>query len=190
MNFTEAVTEILGIVKRPDKISDIRRELNAAINFCCNETEFARDLMELSVDVSSSLYVQSLPLTQFTRFRKFKYIKPPAVKFYLKPTAPDKIFEDCKEASNAYYISGSDVVIKTAALQSVLLTGWYAYPPTLTDALPNFWLLDASPYMLIDRAASKVFATIGDDASSKKHMDLFVPAWLSARKDLASGTMP
>jgi hypothetical protein len=190
MNFTEVVNEVLSIVKRPDKINDIRREVNAAINFCCNETELARDLMESSIVISSSLYTQNLALSDFTRFRKFCYLKPPAVKWYLTPTTPAKVFDNCSEACNSYYIAGSDVVIKTAALYGSLLAGWYTYPPVLTDMVPTFWLLDASPYMIIDRAASKVFANIGDDASANKHMALFVPAWLSARRDLASGVMP
>lgn len=189
MNFTEVVTEVLGIVKRPDKIADIRREVNAAINWCCNETEFARDLTELSVPVDASLYTQSLPLDTFLRFRKFKYVKPPAVKWYLNATAPERIFAGGAESCNTYYIAGNNIVIKTNGLQSALLVGWYSYPPTLTDAAPTFWLLDASPYMIIDRAAAKVFANIGDDASAKKHMDFFAVAWLSARRDLASGTM-
>lgn len=190
MNFTQAVAEVLSIVKRPDKIGDIRREVNAAINFCCNEVEFARDLTALSIAFDSSGYVQSLPLSQFVRFRKFKYIKPPAVRFYLTHTPPDKIFEDCQEATNSYYITGSDVIIKTSALHASLLFGWYSFPPLLTDAAPEFWLLEASPYMIINRAAAFVFGNIGDDASSRKHMEYFIPAWLSARRDLISGAMP
>lgn len=190
MNFTEVVAEVIGIIKRPDKIADVRREVNASISFCCMDTEFARDLTEISTPVLNTAYVQSLPLTLFARFRKFKYLKVPGARNYLTPTGPDKIFENCKEATDTYYIAGDNVIIKTRSLQTNLLVGWYSFPPTLTDALPTFWLLDASPYMIIDRAASKVFANIGDDASASKHMNLFTPAWLSARRDLASGTMP
>ncbi len=190
MIFTEVVDQVIAIVKRPDKINDIRREVNSSVHFCCTEKEFARDLREISLPLSSSLYTQSIALTEFSRFRKFKYIKPPAVKWYLKPTAPDKVFEDCQEATNSYYITGSDVVLKTSSLYATMLAGWYMYPPVLTDVAPSFWLLDASPYMIIDRAAAKVFANMGDDASANKHMALFVPAYLSAQRDLASGSMP
>lgn len=190
MIFTEVVSEVLGIVKRPDKINDIRREVNAAINFCCGEQNFARDLMEASIPLSSGLYTQNIALTEFTRFRKFKYLKPPAVKWYMQHTPPDKVFDDCKEASNSFYITGADVVIKTSQLHSTMLAGWYTYPPVLTDVAPSFWLLDASPYIIIDRAAAKVFAGIGDDASANKYMSLFVPAWQSARRDLRDGSMP
>jgi hypothetical protein len=190
MNFTEISAEVLAIVKRPDKINDIRREINASVNFCCNDTECARDLAEGSFSLDGSLYTQSLPLSGFARFRKFSYLKPPAVRWYLSPTTPVKVFDNCKEACNSYYVAGADVVIKTSALHSSLLVGWYAFPPVLTDLAPTFWLLDASPYMIIDRAAAKVFANIGDDASASKHMAAFNTAWLSARADLASGTMP
>ncbi len=191
MNFTEVVAEVVSITKRPDKISDIRREVNAAISFCSNETEFARDLVEGSIALDATLYTQNLVIdTNFPRFRKVSYLKPPAVKFYLDPVGPTKIFENCKEASNSYYVAGGDIIIKTSALYASLLYGYYAYPATLTDANPTNWILTASPYMIIDRAAGKVFANIGDDASAKRHMDFFGTAWLSARRDLASGVMP
>jgi hypothetical protein len=189
MNFTEVVDEVLSIVKRPDKINDIRREVNSSIHFCCSDNEFARDLAEIVLTVSGNLYSQSAPLSGFTRFRKFKYIKPPAVKHYLDMVPPDKVFENCTEATDSYYITGSDVVLKTKALHASLLVGWYMYPPKLTDISPDFWLIDVSPYMVIDRAAAKVFTNIGDDASAVKHMSLFTQAYLVARRDIASGAI-
>lgn len=190
MNFTEVVSEVLDIVKRPDKIITIRREVNSALNFCCNETELARDLIEQSIIIANGIYIQSIPLSDFTRFRKFKYLKTPGDRHYLSPIAPDKVFQDRIEACNAYYISGDQVIIRLRAMSSLLLVGWYAYPPTLTDSNSNFWLLDVSPYMIIDRAASKVFSSIGDDSSARTKMAEFAVSWLSARRDLALGVMP
>lgn len=189
MNFDAVVQEVLGIIKRPDKITDVKREVNAAINFCCNESEFARDLVEVSYPIDNTLYTQNIALSEFPRFRKFFYIKPPTVRYYLEPITPNRIFENCKEAVNSYYVAGDDVVIKTSSLHATLLIGYYRYPSVLSGA-NTFWLLDASPYMIIDRAAAKVFANMGDDASAKKHEAFFNLAWLSARKDLASGVMP
>lgn len=187
MNFTEVVNEVLAIVKRPDKITDARREVNAAISFCCIDSDFVRDFSENSFAIDSSLYSQSLALSSFTRFRKFAYIKPPATKYYIKPIAPDKVFHGECEEVNRYYIAGDNVVFKLSALTSALLIGWYSYPPTLTDASPTHWLLDAAPWMIIDRAAAKVFANIGDDKSSSKHDSNFAVSYQSARRDLQAG---
>lgn len=190
MNFTEAVKEVLAIVKRPDKIGDIRREVNSALNWCCIETEFARDLIEATVPVDPNVYVQSLALDMFTRFRKFEYLKAPTAKCTLASIAPNAVFTNGREAINSYYIAGNSVVLKTASLQNSMQAGWFAYPPTLTDTNPNYWLLETSPYMIIDRAASKVLTNIGDDASASRHMNQFTVAYLSARRDLAYGTKP
>lgn len=190
MNFTEAVAEVLSIVKRPDKISDIRREINAAISFYCLGADFARDFNEGSFPIDATLYAQQLALSTFSRFRKFAYIKPPAVKYYIENIGPNKVFTGSCEKVNTYYISGSNITFKLSALTASLLVGWYSYPPVLTDAAGTFWLLDVAPYMVIDRAAAMVFSNMGDDASAKPHMANASISYLNARADLMSGAMP
>ena len=193
MNFTEVVSTVLDIVKRPDRLTQIRAEVNAALSFCCLANDFARDLEEDDYAIDSTLYAQSLALATFTRFRKFAYIKPSDVKYYINPISGDKIFTSsrvsgCKEEVDRYYIAGDNVLFKTSALHSTLLIGHFKYPPTLTDASPSFWLLDAAPYAIIERASSQMFKKIGDDASAKTHAASFSEMYMPMCRDLSLGS--
>lgn len=187
MNFTEAVAEVVSITKRPDKLADIQREVNAAINFCCIEGNFARDLQEDSYVVDNTLYAQSLPLSTFTRWRKFAYIKPPACKGYVEQRDPSRIFENHKEAADVYYVVGDEVKFKLCKLTATLLIGHFRYPPTLTDIAPTFWLLDVSPYMIIAKAAGAIFSDVGNTTEAASHLGTFNTLFSSAQRDYKYG---
>jgi hypothetical protein len=179
MNFTEAVNEVIEITKRPDKVSSIRREVNAAINWCCTDTDFARDRNEQTVAISSSAYAGNILLSAFTRFRKIDAIRPSARNKTLDNLDPRNIFAKGKEQTDVYYIAGLQLNYKLCKLDSSLLVAYYSYPPALIN-IDTFWLLDVSPYMIIDRAAAKLFNDIGDDRSSKLREGYFREAYASA----------
>lgn len=187
MNFTQVVSEVISITKRPDKVSDIRREVNSAINFCCIGTDFARDILEATISIDPTLYTQNVLLSTLTRFRKFKYVRPPGASLYIKALDPDHVFNNGCETLNTYYVAGDQIVFKLGALSATLLIGYFRYPPTLSDSSSSFWLLDVSPYMIINKAASSVFGNIGDDASAKKHDTEFARQYLSACSDYKYG---
>jgi len=189
MNFSEAVTEVLSIVKRPDKALVAARELNAAILFCCTNAEFARDLVEMSIPIDAASYAQNLDLTDtdlFTRFRKFKAMKAPGINGYLGQLEPDKIFTKGIELLNKFYVAGNQVNFKLCALSDTINVSYYQYPPILFG-VDTFWLLDLQPYMLIDRAAAKILRTIGDDKSADRHDADFRLVYMAAINDLRTG---
>lgn len=190
MNFSQVVAEVARISKRPDKLLDIQRMVNEAINFCCVEGNFARDLIEDSYPISSSEYSQSLPLSTFLRFRKIQYIRPSNKTKYLDPLSADKIFARSSEcdARDKYYIAGDNLTFNLSALAGALIIGHFTYPSQLDDISPNFWLLDVSPYMVLNKAAATLFASIGDDKSATYHANLFASAFVSAVRDYKYGT--
>lgn len=187
MNFLEVTTEILSSLKRPDKLSDIKREINSAINFCCLETSFARDLVEATVSIPNTDCVGSIALSTLTRFRKFKYIRPVGTNCYLDPVPPDRIFQGGREQVNTYYVSGDNVIYRLSKLNTSLLVGYYTYPIVLSADTDTHWLLGISPYMIINRALQFLFAGIGDDTSAKHHASLFSQQYISARADYTDG---
>lgn len=187
MNFTQVVAEVVRITARPDKVSDIQREVNAAINFCSIESNFARDLMEDSYAIDPVALAQSLPLSTFTRWRKFAYIKPPAVKFYLNQRDPMKVFQNNKEDRNVYYVVGDEIKFSLCNPSATLLIGHFTYPPILTNASPNYWLLDISPYMIIHKAAASIFAEIGNSTEAQANNAIFATMLLSAQRDYKYG---
>lgn len=187
MNFTGAVIEVLSMVKRPDKINTIKRCVNQALTMACMSSNFARDLQERVITIDPALNAQSLPLSEFERFRKFVYIRPSNRKCYVTQTDADKIFAKGIELLDKYYVAGDQVNFKLARTAPTLLVGWFAHPPRLTDAAPNFWLLDVCPDMIIDKAAALVFKDIGDDASARQKESDYSAQLLIASADLKYG---
>ena len=168
MNFAEVVAEVLGMVKRPDKITMIKSKVNQALNTVCLGNNFARDVQERSIAIDPNAYAQNLPLGEFVRFRKFAYIKPDNRKCYIHPLDADKIFAKGLELLDKYYVAGDQVNFKLARTAPNLLVGWFAHPPILTEQAGAFWLLDVCPYLIIDKAAALAFKAIGDDASAQQ----------------------
>lgn len=187
MNFTQAVAEVVSITARPDKLADIKRNVNSAINFCCIEGNFVRDLVEDSYVIDPGLTAQSLPLSDFLRWRKFAYIKAPASKHYVTNRDPSKIFESNKEAKDVYYVVGDEVKFSLCNVSPSLLIGHFTYPPTLTDLAPTHWLLEVSPYMIIHKAAAALFSDVGNTTETTKHEGLFATMFLSACRDYKYG---
>ena len=189
MNFTEVVNEVISITKRPDKLTDTQRAVNSVISQACLSNDFARDLYEDTVAISSSDYVQSALLSDLTRFRKFEYIRPNGQKCPMtKLDGPLAIYDDDgKEKANVYYVAGSNVVLRLATLTASLHAGYFQHPPVLTNLAPTFWLLDVVPYMVIEGAAARLFRNIGDEASARQHEADYRLQLDSARIDLRYG---
>lgn len=187
MNFNAVVTEVLRIVKRPDKIQAICRSVNQALTFACMTNTFARDLQERSIAITADVYAGSILLTEFVRFRKFEYIKPSNRNCYVHPLDSDKIFAKGQEMLDKYYIAGNQVNYKLARTAPSLLVGWFSHPPVLADNEGTFWLLDVCPYMIIDKAAALVFKDIGDDASAKQKESDYAQQMLAVAADLKYG---
>lgn len=189
MNFTEAVAEVLRIVKRPDKVTDIRREVNAAVNFFSVDSDFPRDLQEILQPITASEYTQAIALSTFTRFRKFRYIKRAGTREFLRRLNDSDLFDTKCDLRDRYYIAGTNVNISMTKLASNLDIGWYQYPPVLTDAAPNYWMLEGNWNAVVNKAASVIFANIGEDSSARTHLAMATQAYGAFRQDAAKSAM-
>jgi hypothetical protein len=189
MNFTEAVTEVLLAVKRPDKIDRARAKINAAITFYCLDNEFSRDFTEQAITLDAQEYTQSFTLDVMTRFRKFKYIKRGGTKDFLTLLGNAEREAKC-DWQDRYYIAGLNVNIYLKVLAGTLDVGYYSYPPVLNDTTDNnsHWLLDVAPWMIIDRAIGEIFREIGDEKSFQVMSASAREQYMAARKDLGIST--
>lgn len=195
MNFAEVTTEVMSIVKRPDKLAEVRSAINSTVQYCSTQCDFARDLVETSTVIDPAAYAQSLALTTFPRFRKFRYMKPSNRNSYIEPLAPDKIFvrkttalgrTSDIEVLDKYYIAGDSVVFKLCKVAPSLIVGYYRYPPVLANA-ETFWSLESMPYVIIEGAIAKAFRMLGDDSSADRYQGQFLQSYASASKDLKFG---
>lgn len=168
MNFTEVVAEVLAAVKRPDKLLAIRREVNAAVTFFSGNQNFSQDVFEQLLAIEPQEYTQGIEFSSLTRYRKMKYMKRAGTKNYLSRLGAKELGTDC-DMQDRYYVTGSGIQISMTALAANLDIAFYQYPPILTDIDPDYWMLGQGWPMIFNRAAAKIFADIGDDASAKLH---------------------
>lgn len=195
MNFSDIVTEVMSIVKRPDKLVEVRSAVNATVQYCATTCDLARDLVEEVKTIDPALYAQSLALSGFPRFRKFRYIKPSNRNSYIDPLSPDKIFVRKTtplgqvadiESLDKYYIAGDSLVFKLCKTAPSLIVGYYKYPPVLTLS-DTFWSMESMPYVIIEGAIARSFRLLGDDASADRYQGQFLQGYNLATKDLKSG---
>jgi len=193
MNFLEAQNEVISHTKRPDKLVDIKSQLNRAIAFFTLKADFSRDLVETSIPADPALYGDTIDLTTlavpFVRFRKFKYIKPTNVRYYLNTIDPTQLLTpQGRVQPNRYYVAGNSLTYTLSALTSVLECGYYQYAPLLVNNTDEHWMLDLMPWAVIEKAASRIFFNIGDETSAKSFEDSSMDFFLVGRRDFVDQT--
>jgi len=187
MNFAEVSTKVQGIVARPDKVTEIEMAINTAISYCTLKGSFRNDLVEASISIDATLYGDTISLASLTRFRRFTYVKPTAVRYYMQPIGEDKIFTPKNQMQpNVYYIAGTSLTYTLSALATALEVGYLTYPAVLSGTNTH-WMLDIMPYAIIDLAAAYIFSSIGDDASARTHEGRGMEFFTTVRKDLSLG---
>lgn len=195
MNFAEVVTAVTGIVKRPDKVAEIERAINASLSDCTVRASFAYDLVETSIPVDPTLYgdtiiFNNLTVPVVTRFRKFKYVKPTAVKRYLTPISPDKIFTPSGiTQGDVYYVAGNSLTYTLRELTTALEVGYYQYAPVLKNS-EEHWMLDIMPNTIIDLAAARIFRSIGDETSFRAFLATGTESYKINRNDYEDSILP
>ena len=193
MNFLEAQDEVIAYTKRPDKLTDIKSQLNRAIAFFTLKANFSRDLVESSIPVDSTLYGDTVDLSTlavpFVRFRKFKYVKPTGVRYYLNTIDPTQILTPQGIVQpNRYYVAGQSITYTLSALTAVLECGYYQYAPLLVNNADEHWMLDLMPWAVIEKAASRIFFNIGDETSAKSFEESSMDFFLVGRRDFLDQT--
>lgn len=189
MNFSEVLTEVLRIVARPDKSVDAAIAINRAVSYCTLKGSFRKDLVEASIAINPTLYGDTISLASLTRFRRFTYVKLTGTKYYLKPISEEQVFTPKNQMQpNVYYVAGTSLTYTLSSLAASLEVGYLSYPIVL-DAVTNpaHWMLDIMPYAIIDLAAARLFADVGDDVSANRFERTGMDSFLAVRRDFALG---
>ena len=191
MLFSEAVAEVVSITGRPDKSTDIASQLNRALSFFTLKAEFSQDLVEVSLAIDPNLYGDTVSLASLTRFRKFKYLRPLAQRYYLRSIDPTQIFTPGQQIQrDRYYVGGTSITYTLSQLDSSLEIGYFTYAPVLTSTSGSdaHWMLNLMPYALVEKAAAKIFQLIGDDASFRFYEASAMELFVTGRKDFQDQT--
>ena len=166
MNFTDIVGLVLDKVKRPDKKVAIQAAVNASILYYSTEYDYKEDLAEQPLLLSPAGYELDYDLAELPLFRKVDYLKYAGTRKYIQELETRTLTAECS-ILDKYYIAGSSLKIKLAQEATALDLSYFRYPPALTDAAPDYWMLRGNWEAIMERAASKVFNDIGDPRSSQ-----------------------
>lgn len=195
MNFGDMQQEVVGWVKRPDKITQAKIAINAAIQFYTLAASFTADLVEgqlVSPAISTTLFAQSITIsTNFPNFRKIKYLKPEGWTRYLKQWDPSRIFDDngC-EQTNVWYRSGDSIVFKVSDLITKLNYGYFENAPRLAQTDDTYWMLDTTPNMIRWHAVSLLMRQMGEIAEADKYLAMANADFNISRVDLEDAVTP
>ena len=189
MNFSEAVGEVAQITARPDKLAEIGSAINFVISHMSLKAHFAYDLVEATIPINGNEYGATIQFNNLTvsplvtRFRKFKYIKRYGQIGYLTPMGSDKILTHHGSMQrDTYYIAGNNLTYILRDLAPSLEIGYYQHPPVLSEN-DTYWMLDLIPYAVIDKAAARIFRSIGDDESQRQYEASGEDLYKAARRD-------
>lgn len=179
MEFSELIDEVVVLTVRPDKDGLVRQKINAVIRTVSLSGVYWRDLVEeiLSdhTDFDTSVNIQTLTLPP--RFRKPAYIErdltsinPSTGRLESRLTNgllynrvdPRSTKREGREITNAYYMSGSNLLLRQQVIGEKVIWGYYEYPDLLRDPDDTNWITQLMPHMVIDMASQFVLASIGD----------------------------
>lgn len=191
MNFTEVVAAVIGITGRPDKIVATQLEVNAAINNAVIGSSFLQDKVETTVLINpGETYSGSIPVTSLPLFRRIDYIRATPSMRFLVQRQPLNVIVNSVVQRDIYWMGGIQINWVSSILTPSFEIGYFTYPPQLSDALPTHWLLDISPYFVIDRAAARIFQSIGDNPSFQTHEIASLAAFQILKNDIQQGATP
>jgi hypothetical protein len=190
MDFSQAAAAVVRILRRPDRLEDVKANINKAIGFMAASGTFAADLVELQHTIDPTLYAQSFDITAapFERFRKIKYIRPTGFRKYLTWRDSSMVFDDngC-ESLNVWYRAGNNIVFKLSALQPTLEIAYYQYHQQLVDDTDEDWMIDQMWPALQDVTLSYSFDDIGAVDEAARRMRIGMDLYRVYQVDLGDG---
>lgn len=190
MNFQEVTALAVDITGRPDKVVQIRAAVNATISRLIMKNNFVNDVIDTTVNIDSTVYTGEVSLTQFTRFKSVKYVRPNTIKKCLDPVSMEKVFSNNAVRKDVFYVAGTNLVWVVGIVAQTLEIGYYTYAPRLDNTSNTHWLLDIVPDAIAELAASKIFKSVGDDNSAAAYATSGFTAFQEATAHLLDRVAP
>jgi len=179
MEFGELIDQVAVLTVRPDKEGLIQQKINSVIRTISLSGTFWPDLVEevLSdrTDFDASVNVQTIALP--TRFRKPAYIErdlasinPSTGRMESRMTHgltynrvdPKSTKREGREIRNAYYLSGSNLLLRQEVAGEKVNWGYYVYPARFDSPSDTNWIAELMPDLIIDWASQFVLSSLGD----------------------------
>lgn len=179
MQFDELTDQVITMTVRPDKEDLARQKINAVLRTISLSGTHWPDLVEEILsdhpDFKTNTNVQTLALPD--RFRKPAYIErdlsavnPSTGRLESRLThgltynrvTPKTTKREGREIRNAWYLSGSNILLRQEVGGERVLWGYYVYQPRLINPTDTNWITELMPDLIIDWASQFLMASLGD----------------------------
>ena len=174
MTLTELIAEVYTLTGRPDQVAETSVAIRKATLKMHSLDFFYRDLQEKIIQFPTTSYKQQYDLgVNLSSYRALKYVRqwnvvPTGKERYLESIEPDAIMDSYgKEATNIWYVAGSNLNIKCSELISNLVIGYYKHPDIATSTYSS-WIAIEQPFAIIEEACAMIFQSIGHAEMARK----------------------
>ena len=170
MNFTELVTEVYTVTKRPDLSAETALAVKSATLKLHQSDFYFKDLFETGISFTESSFIQSLDIkTVIPRFRALKYLRrydnsgSGAPAEFFKVLSPlETVDEYGYNREGIAYMAGSSLNIRSAVEFQYAILGVYLNPSIVESNFVS-WIADDHPYAIVFEALRLLFKQIGYD---------------------------
>lgn len=186
MNLTELQAEIYSLTNRPDLVADTLVAIRAATLKAHHSDFYYKDCQQAVLQLQTPDFVNTFDTTLLLRYRSMAFLRKwypsginvqtglpsgKAGKFLTARGIADVLDSYGRDATETYYIAGTQVNINMKEQLASFLVGWYSHPD-ISTATYTSWIAQEHPYAIVFDAASTVFKGIGYDEQSTRYGNL------------------
>lgn len=167
-SFASLVTDVYSLTNRPDLVGETALAIKAATLKAHQHDDWIKDFNESSIQFTSSDYYQSLDYKSIIPlWRKPRYIRNYDLSggpgSFLDYIVPEKVVDQYgANHTDVFYVSGSNIQIRTSASAQYFLVGYYVNPDVSSTGYSS-WIANDHPFAIIYEAVAILFKTIGLD---------------------------
>ena len=179
MNFTELMTEVYTVTKRPDLSAETALAVKSATLKLHQSDFYFKDLFETGISFTESANIQQLDIKVIMpRFRTLKYLRrydnsgsgTPA-EFFKILTPAETVDEYGCNLEGIAYMAGSSLNIRSATAFQFAILGVYLNP-SITESNYISWIAEDHPYAIVFEALRILFKQIGYDEQASAYEKL------------------
>lgn len=188
MDFQTAIGDVITRTKRGDKVDLIGQSVNKAVTDFSRMKKFSRDLEYLEWPVPAAdqgSLILHIPWTEFTyAVREFELIRGINDSCGLERIASNQTLLRGQVRKGTYYESAAGVHLALRVPTDVIVISYYHLPSRLRTGTDTNWVLTTVYDEVVERAASHVFKTIGEDREADRILNLSMLSYERAMRDI------
>lgn len=177
-SFSSIVADVYTLTNRHDLVNETALAVKAATLKAHQFDDWIKDFNEYSIQFETSDYYQSLdyksvvPLWRKPRYVRIYDSSGGAPSTFLDYIVPEKVVDSYgANRTDVFYVSGSNLQIRTSAQQQYFLVGCYTNPDVSTSGFSS-WIANDHPFAIIYEAVAIIFKTVGQDEQVVTYRDM------------------